>query len=239
MHYIIKNKCYDLILKDLEYLGEGDESNVYKLNDMALKIYKPTCRKKQITEVECNYMKGIETNRILLPTGTITNIDQETLGITTNYISNEKDKEEILEIPTYKLVSEMNLLIKDAEELGKRNISIDDITIDNTIYNGNLYIVDPGSFMVDYKNIRRRLSTAVKENMNIYMISDYFIYGLLKDIVKNEYDNEIAEDLTSYIAKDFAYSSSITCSDYFSKKLKPYDNYNEFVKKYIKKRNNE
>lgn len=236
MYYIINNKVKDLNLNDLEYLGEGCESHVYKYGDRALKIYKSDCTKKRITDIECNYMKEIKTQRILLPIGVISNLDGDTLGITTSYIDGEKDKEELLEVPTFKLIREMKLLTRDAEDLGSRHISIDDITVDNTIFNGSLYVVDPGSFRVDYTSIRQNLSTAIIENMNMYMISDYFIYGLLKEITKDKYGEEVAKELTEHLAKDFAYSSANTSEKYFEKKLQNYDNYDHFVKSYIKKR---
>ena len=72
----------------LKRLGYGTQGKVYKYKGEALKIFKRDIR--DLSLEDCDYLKDINTNRILLPNKLLTNSDGMLTGYTTELISKEK-----------------------------------------------------------------------------------------------------------------------------------------------------
>ena len=64
---------------------EGTEGNVYHIGDRAVKIYRPFCLKNRLDENTVDYLKTIETKRILLPREKVTDKNGMFCGYTTEY----------------------------------------------------------------------------------------------------------------------------------------------------------
>jgi len=131
----------------IEFLSNrGSEFTVYKYLDSVIKIYKKDYKLSHLSLEELNTLKNILTQRILLPTGTLWNSNHELIGYKMPYIANEKD---IGCTSLCDFFKELEILKQDLELLCNNLIILRDINLSNTIYNGHIYLIDSGNYLID------------------------------------------------------------------------------------------
>ncbi len=145
-------KIYDdennlIAINKLEFLSDiGQECRVFKYNNDVIKIFKRDYKLEHISRKTIEYLKEIETKRILMPTGFIKDQDNNLIGYKMKYVSGNRiiDEDYVSD-----LFRELAIIKGDIETLSDKGVKLLDISKGNTIYNGGLYMVDPGNYKID------------------------------------------------------------------------------------------
>lgn len=136
-----------LDMNKIEFLSDrGSEYIVFKYLDSVIKIYREDYQFNHLSLKELNFLKNILTRRILLPKKTLWNEKHELTGYEMPYI---KGKRNIEYDNLYSFFEELELLKQDVDLLSDNFIVLRDINLSNTIYNGHIYVIDPGSYLID------------------------------------------------------------------------------------------
>lgn len=213
MEIIIKQKAKNIKLNTdkLDKIGYGYESEVYGYNDIAIKVHRDErSRKDGLSYKMVQNLKKIDTKRILMPIEPVyykSNIFKLYKGYTTKLVSNVKEKEEIINIDSNKLYNELQTLKNDINILSENKIRIDDIYYrGNTVFNGNIYYVDPGSYYIDKSlNFDQLYNKNLKElNFSLY----YYLFCLYNNL-----------DYIKYELKNMENTNVVDISSEFIKKI--------------------
>lgn len=124
---------------------EGSEFIVYKYLESVIKLYKKDYQLSHLSLIELNFLKTIITQRILLPTGTVWNSNHELSGYEMPLIRGQRSLEND---GISAFFEELEILKQDLELLCSNLVILRDINLSNTIYNGHLYLVDPGNYLI-------------------------------------------------------------------------------------------
>lgn len=167
---VIHNEDGKLI--DIQFLQllsqKGSEMTVYNDENFVYKIFKKDYKLEHKSIEELNYLSSIKTSRILMPESLIFNND-ELIGYTMIYIKDEKD---IHNDTMANLLNELMIIKQDIDILNKLCVRLIDINKSNIVYNGKLYLIDPGNYYINN-------------------INDLLIYYQNKDITEEEKQNLI------------------------------------------------
>ena len=134
------------INKLLFLTNKGSEFNVYKYSDLVVKIYKANYKFSHLSLEEFRILKNILTQRILLPTDFLFNNSDELIGYMMPYIAGKKS---LLPDLVSNLFNELEILKEDLDLLSSNLVILRDINVKNTIYNGHLYLIDSGNYMIN------------------------------------------------------------------------------------------
>lgn len=206
------------------YLNEGCEAEVYIYKDLVLKFYKERSIKTGIDKEMVEYLKLIKTKRYLLPIASITNEISKFLGYATKFMQHYQT---MYSMAFMKFVDELKLLEEDTLLLSENKVDIDDLTYNNTIYNGSLYITDPGSFILDPKS--ESLSASNLQKLNTYIVEELLENSLSKPLSRNK-KIEIAKDIKQKLAS----SPYQFMSDFLQNEVKKSKNVRDCTKRLIK-----
>lgn len=233
-------------LIDFNYLSllstEGSEVIVYNDDRFVYKIYKKNYQLKHKNEQELEYLSSINTSRILMPKSILYS-NGKLIGYTMEHIVGEKD---IYDIPMQILLDELQIIREDIENISKSYIRLLDINKSNIVFNGCLYLIDPGNYYInniedllvylEHKEITEEDKISIirawnykKINMLLYEL--LFMYNpdidlyLLRKIIEffeNErHKNNLLYDLKTY-------------NEYFDKELTIKESIHKFISKNIK-----
>lgn len=184
MEQIFNEDGSPLDSNSLEFLSDqGSEFIVYKYLDSVIKIYKKEYQLSHLSLEELNILKNILTQRILLPTATLWNSNGELVGYKMPLIIGERSLE-CDSLDTF--FQELEILKQDLDLLCSNSIILRDINPSNTIYNGHIYLIDPGNYLIDeldkiifHTNIA---DSSIVEKLNaIVMGGDYSRVKILTD----------------------------------------------------------
>lgn len=147
MDQIFTENGFELDPNSIEFLSDqGSEFSVYKYLDSAIKIYKNDYQLSHLSLEELNILKNILTQRILLPTDTLWNSNHELIGYKMPFVEGEKSLEsDSLDI----FFEELEILRQDLDLLCDNSIILRDVNLSNTIYNGHIYLIDPGNYLIN------------------------------------------------------------------------------------------
>lgn len=177
-----------LVLSDADldcmYVSEGEESVVYNYKNEALKIYKNSCEKLRLSLDDTLHLSGISTHRLLLPKRIIIDANSgEFLGYTTPFIK-PATTTGIIRMKMSSFIDELDLLRSDTMMLAERYIEVEDFNLPNTVYDGGIYLVDPGSYRIRTSpNLMRFVRNVNSFNLNNYVKEE--IFGML-NLTKNQ-----------------------------------------------------
>ncbi len=183
----VKNKIYNISKEDLinsHYLDEGDESFVYKFGNDVFKIYKTSCFKQRLSENDVDFLSKINTKRILLPEDKIYENGRFN-GYVMPYIK-PGSKDSIKKLKMNSLMYELKALKEDLLNLKENNVMINDIHIDNYIFNGSMYFIDPGSYTINDKLSSRYIEIINREMMYDFIIDRVFLKSTNTPKIKRE-----------------------------------------------------
>lgn len=219
----INGQTYEFSKDELNYMyeDEGNESIIYRYKDKALKIYKAYSRKDRLTKLSVDKLSKIKTKRILMPESIIHNKEGQFLGYTLKYIERYQ-KSLIQDLNIDKFIEEMKLISDDIEILSDNNIDIDDLIIENTLYDGNIYITDPGSYIFNYHSDQSKIRKDNKIKFNEFVIKELMTYKInLTKKSKQKFINHFYLDSENVI--------DVICEEKTSK-----DTVKTYVKKVVK-----
>lgn len=220
MIMFIGNKKYKFSDLDLEYMyeAEGNEACVYRYKDKALKIYKDFSRKDRLSEKDVERLSKISTNRILLSVESIHNATNKFLGYVLKYI--ERYSHSLIpNVNMIKFLDELNLIYEDLCLLSNNHVDVEDFIMDNLLFDGNIYITDPGSYIfrddvsvekLKHENILKLNHFIVNELMtynvsiskkNKEKLADHFLDSELfvGEVMKNEINSK--DTVSSYVKR--------------------------------------
>ena len=216
MQIYIGSKEYNFTYEQLcyMYLDEGNEAILYRLGNKVLKIYRNNPSKIVLGYDTASLLSKIATNNYLLPKEPIYNESKNFDGYTTTY----KDKYPIsliAKMPLEKFLKELKNLAEDTAVLSEHDIEIQDLTYENTIYDGHLNICDPGSFLKLYGEALSNLSEKNRSKLNLYLYKEILANCLSLSKKKKE---KIANLADSYdLIEEVEHDNSKTVGAYVKK----------------------
>lgn len=170
--------CFSERDLDYMYLSEGTEGIVYRYKENALKIYKEFSVKSRLDESTAKELTLIRTNRILLPRKLLHNISSKFVGYSTMFLDKYSPKY-ISNMKMEDFNKEISLLCKDSDILASNHVDIEDLNSDNMIYDGSIYICDPGSY-----KIRNNDSVSHISKHNRQVMIEFLVDSILKQSSK-------------------------------------------------------
>lgn len=173
MKFFIGDKEYNYSDKQLglQLINYGDEADVYRIKDKAVKIYNKECYKNRLDEETVEYFKTIKTNRLLLPIDTVYDENKKFNGHTTKFIE-VGNKQAIRRMKISKFLKEIQLLIDDTKLLTELGITICDFDYEDILYGDGIYYCDSGSFERNKKFSSRKIEEANKEEIHKLIIDE-------------------------------------------------------------------
>lgn len=241
---VINNENKKIIdIELLELLSQkGSEMTVYNDENSVYKIFKKDYKLGHKSIDELNYLSSIKTSRILMPEALLFS-NEELIGYTMVYIKDEKD---IHSDTMANLLNELMIIKQDIDILNKLCVRLIDINKSNIVYNGKLYLVDPGNYYINDVNdlliyFQNREITE-EEKLNLIINWNYNkINKLMHELLfMNNSDidfyllRKIIEFFETERKKDgLIYDISIY-QKYFDKDLTVRESINKFVSNYIK-----
>ena len=221
MGYKLDDKDIKLTGKNLKKIGTGKTGDVYKYKNSALKIFK----KEKDTPIDyytADYLTGISTNRILLPRNLLF-YNNAFKGYTYKLVSKKGTGNRMIMLPTDELIEDVSIIEKDIEVLSNKQVLLNGIEPDNTIFNGRLYLTDPtGYTMLDI------MSTEELERLNKYQFHLLLIMLITQELKKNNFSSNTVTEVKELLEmKD----SSDNTSDYLKGLLEDNDTFKQFVKR--------
>ncbi len=156
---------------DKMYIDEGMEGTIYRLGEDALKIYSKYPAKDRLNEEEALRLSKIGTERFLLPKKLIYDEDNTFIGYSTKFIE-DYDFKNVRYLSMNELCSELDILYNELKSLNDNLVDVEDYSLYNAIYNGEIYIVDPGS----YRFVK---DEGYLHKDNKYKLNEFIIWYLL------------------------------------------------------------
>ncbi len=224
-----------LSTKGSEFIVYNDENTVYK-------IYRKDYKLSHKTKEELEYMSSLKTKRILMPSSLII-IDGKLNGYKMPYV---KGKKNILDTKMIDLIHELHIIDEDIKLLSKALIRLLDINRENTIFNGKLYLIDPGNYLIN--DIKALLPYLENENPNIIEIIEIIeawnydkLNKLLDELLfinNDEIDYYLLRKIIEFFSiernkKGVKFNLSIF-ETYFDTSLTIRESISKFIKEYIK-----
>lgn len=200
------------------YLGSGNESRVYKYGDEVLKIYNRDCGKVRLDQETASKLSKIYTHRLLLPKRIIRDADNgEFLGYTTSFIKRAATTG-IIRMKMFDFLCELDLIREDIKILNSNNVEVEDFNLDNTAYDGRIYLVDPGSYVI------RKSPEMVR-----------FLRGNNSKVLNDYVKNDIFSMAKLPVVKQRSVAMMFDDYDYIGDMIREDAKDNESVRQYVKR----
>lgn len=183
MAYTLNKKNNIISHKKLYYLSKSDTGTVYRYNGKAIHIF-PENVKGVFSEEEGLFLSDLNTRRILLPEDILYK-NNHMVGFTTNLPKRSRGNRLINSDKTSFLYN-LYLLEEDVDVLSKNKVLISGVVPDKSLYNGDLYLLDPSK----YGRINLDEDTVLK--LNLYQLHLLISRLLMNDFKKN---NRMGSDL--------------------------------------------
>lgn len=240
---VISSENKKIDIESLNILSKkGSEVVVYNDDNTVYKIFKKDYKLGHKSIEELSYLSSIETSRILMPESLLFE-NNELVGYTMEYIKGNKN---ILDARMEDIIKELNIILKDIDTLSSLNIRLMDINSENTIFNGKLYLIDPGNYYIN--NIKdlsfyfqsREVTNEEKRKLITYWNNDKLnklIYELLF-MNNNDIDfyllRKIIEFFRTEREKNGLIKDIYIYQRYFDSTLTVRESINKFIASYIK-----
>lgn len=216
---VINNNVYINGIK-LNLLGKGVDGIVYKYHDKAIKLYHDSFYiKEHLSIKQIETLSLIPTKKIILPKEALKNNDNN-FGYIMKYIDLNHQKNILLE-EIYTLTKKIKQIEEELMLIGKNNFLLDDFKTENLIYNGDLFLIDPDSFVFE-----QGIDFSLK-NQELFVW--YFIKNIIFSLNSNVSKKEIISSLRKmhylykkseiYYFSDFLKENFGNCSLYEIREL--------------------
>ena len=221
MGYRLDNKDVKITGKRLTKIGNGNTGNVYRYKNMALKIFNPE-KEPPIDLETASYLTTISTSRVLLPKNLLFH-NHHLRGYTYKLVSKKSNGRTIISLPKDELIGNLALLERDIERLSRKKVLLNGISPENSIFNGNLYLVDPSQY-----SLLELFSTEELERLNKYQLHLLLSALITADLRKSSMDNNLESQMKELLEiRDVNENSS----DFFADIMSGSDNLKQLVKK--------
>ena len=198
------------------YVGQGKEAKVYRFGDEVLKIYKKNCKKDRLDEETACSLSKLETKRVLLPKRIIRSASNvEFIGYSLKAI--DKKKGSLSDMSMSQFIDELDMINDDLFYLANLGVEVEDFHLGNCLYDGRLFITDPGDFIIKQESIEGGIYRNNLYTLNRFVKDD--VFGTVK---LNMFERQIVEDRF----EDF---------DYIGEQLRTTVLEGETIKSYVKR----
>ena len=219
MAYTLSKNNNHVSHKKLYFLSKSDTGTVYRCNNKAFHIF-PDNIKGVFSEQDGIYMSKIDTHRILLPENILYK-NRRMVGFTTPLIKNGKNSR-IIDSDKNTFLYNLEMLEDDVDLLSRSKILLSGLVQDKSLYNGELYLLDPSK----YGRINVDEDTLLKLNLfQLHLLLSRLVVNDLKKDLKYGEDIRGVEALLKLREED-EYPSS-----FFNKILGEKDKVKELIKK--------
>ena len=221
MGYRLDNKDIDISGKRLTKIGNGKTGDVYKYRDNALKIFKAD-RETPMDLETAEYLTTISTNRVLLPKNLLF-YNNTFRGYTYKLVSKKGSGKKIITIPKDELIGNVAIIERDIETLSSKQVLLNGIEPANTIFNGNLYLIDP----CQYTKLDS-FSTKELERLNKYQFHLLLISMITSELRKGNVPSKVEKNVKELLSLR---DESDNTSDFLIDVIDNNDSIKQFVKK--------
>lgn len=221
MGYRLDNKDVKITGKRLTKIGNGLTGNVYRYKNMALKIFNPE-KEPPINIETASYLTTISTSRVLLPKSLLF-YNHNLRGYTYKLVHKKSCGRSIITLPKDELIGNIAIMERDIERLSRKQVLLNGISPENTIFNGNLYLVDPSRY-----SILDIMSTEELEHLNKYQLHLLLSTLITTDLRRLSYDSSQEVQMKELLdIRDINENSS----DFLADIMSGSDNIKQLVKK--------
>ena len=239
MEYRIDNKKVRIYPQHLEEIGRGCEGIVYKYAGKVLKLYHDYPKKGVLSFQNCEYMTKLNTERVLLPNQSVTDKHHFMRGYTIfPYINDEID---IYEITGKIFLQERELIQLELIYLGENFISVDDFCLNNFKFSDKFYLLDPGSYQVQWNMMTKDIEQNMiyLANMNVETFDTFLYEKIFLNRIRQYINNlEFYRDFLTEFQSNYRASGYGSKMDYVSKFILPDISLNESIKQMVKSHKN-
>lgn len=187
MGYRLENKPVDLSgLKELTFVPSQKAGDVYRFRNYALRIFQNG--EKVIDEDTARYLTTITTDRIILPRKLLF-YKNNFAGYTMKLVSQKGSGKKIITTPKDEFIDSIEVLEDDIKELSQKKVLLNDITPQYTLYNGELYLVNPSKYSLFEANTdsiesinRFQLHQLITELISMELKKDNFTQPFIKHL---------------------------------------------------------
>ena len=174
MGYRLENREVDLSgLRQITYVPSKKAGDIYRYKNEVIRIFKNN--EEPIDEETARYLTTISTNRVLLPRKLLF-YNNAFKGYTMKLVSQKGANSKIINAPKRELIDSIQSVENDIDTLSQKKILLNNTGIGHTLYNGELYLVDPSKYRIyDFGN------TGSLKKMN-----HYHLHLLLTELIATE-----------------------------------------------------
>lgn len=220
----------------------GTESVVYANDNYVYKIFRKNYKLGHKTPQELEFLASLKTKRILMPSSLIMK-GNELKGYKMPYIKGNMD---ILDTPMGELIDELHLIDEDIKLLSNSLVRLMDINKENTIFNGKLYLIDPGNYFInDIKALLPYIENKEPTHDEKIELIEAWNYDKLNKLLdellfinNDEIDFYLLRKIIEFFDQERAkrrLKSNLGIFElYFDKSLTVRESINKFIKEYIK-----
>lgn len=237
MIYLKNDKEINISEEEKPY-GEGSEGKIYKKGNYIYKIYFPNMLNESHGNKEKfhQYLIRIPTKQVILPDEMLYSKEGIYQGYRTPFIPGAKRKKTgITQLDSKTFIKNLQILEQDFNILSNNYILVADISPINYIFNAKnstMNIIDPGRYrhhcLKDLQAYHRQNNEQLNKLIELLLYLDFIEYKPLKS--KKE-----IQKLKLYL-EHLKKKESCCYSELFTKRLKNFENVDEYVKslkKYI------
>ena len=221
MGYRIENKEIDLSgIKKLTFVPSTKAGDVYRYKNVALRVFKDG--EMPIDEQTARYLSGVPTERILLPKKLLF-YNNAFKGYTMKLVSQKGAGKRIITTPKREFIESVELLEKDVETISQKHILLNGATPGYTLYNGELYLVNPADYSI--LDLEGRNNLAQLNGFQLHLLITELISA---DLRKSRYPQSTINCVKKILSlKDMDQTSS----SYLKEVMSGQENIKELVKK--------
>jgi len=152
MMLYINDEMVIIFPRFLKKIDSGQQGTVYEYKGKALKIpYKHSfiSMDYDISIRDCEYLKKMNTKRILLPEDALTNRRGDYLRAYTLELITKNDHDELFNISKDKFLEELYAIRDELKLLSENNVMVHDLIMENFMYDGMFRFVDCGRMILN------------------------------------------------------------------------------------------
>lgn len=174
MGYRLENKDVDLGgLRQLNYVPNKKAGDIYRYKNDVIRIFREG--ESPIDEDTARYLTGISTDRVLLPKKLLF-YNNTFKGYTLKLVSQKGANRKMVGAPKRELIETIGVVEADIDKLSQKKVLLNNTGIDHTLYNGDLFLVDPSKYRIldygDGESLRR--------------LNQYHLHLLVGEIISTE-----------------------------------------------------
>ena len=224
MGYKLDGKNIEFPTKHMNIVGKGVNGNVYNYRGMALKLFIDD--KNPAIDVEtAEYLKNIDTERVLLPQNLLF-YNNTFKGYTYKLVNKRGSGKRMIMLSKDEFIQNIEVLENDVELLSKEHVLLNGMDIDNVLFNGKLYVIDPTKYSILEED---ELRFSGLEDINKFQLHLLLVNLITSELKKNNFSSNLVKKVENILLKSKdSYEDS---SDFFDDIIGNNNTIKEFVKK--------